>query len=136
MRKAGAFFALLFAFGCAAASEAVYLPYLMSDRPDLRRIELRYRNNTKSAVCVSPDFWPNQAGKIHEATDILVLVVGNERFPVVDFNTGYCPQGCYERVAPGQEIFGFISYDDFQLPERLWTATKRLEFRPQGFACR
>jgi hypothetical protein len=62
-------------------------------------------------------------------------VVGQERFPIKDFNTGYCFQGCATRVAPGEQISAFIQYVDFGLPERLVNAQKSLEFSPLAFRC-
>ena len=86
-------------------------------------------------MCLLPEHWPNHAGKIDQASDRVALVVGQERFPIVDFNTGYCPHGCATPVAPGEQVSSAISYSDFGLPERLMDSPKTLEFTPMAFAC-
>src|SRR6266853_3851836 len=51
-------------------------------------------------MCLLAEYWPNLGGKINQ--DRVHLVVDHERFPLKDFNSGYCPQGCSLRVAPGE----------------------------------
>lgn len=121
--------------GCAAKTETVYINYTMVDQPDNQRVQLRYRNETKTAICLTNDQWPNSAGKINYGSDFLILVVKNERFPVIDFDTGVCSGPCAERVAVGEEVVTYVPYTDFKLPERLWNEPKTLKFRPQGFSC-
>jgi len=120
---------------CATQAKLTKVEYLFSDSPQDRSIELAYHNETMRTMCLLPEHWPNQAGKISQGSDRMVLVVGGKRFPVEDFNTGYCPEGCAVRVAPGSKLSARVSYADFALPERLWGASKRLEFSPMAYAC-
>ena len=121
--------------GCAARSALAPVEFGYVDVPTARRIEVTYRNSTKVTMCLLPEHWPNQAGKIDQGSDRVTLVVGQERFPIMDFNTGYCPQGCAIHVAPGEQVSSSIAYADFGLPERLKDAPKTLEFSPMAFAC-
>lgn len=120
---------------CAAHSKLTRVEYRFADDPQNRNIELTYHNDTTRTMCLLPEHWPNQAGKIDQGSERMVLMVGSERFPVEDFNTGYCPEGCATRVAPGTILSVKVSYADFSLPERLWSATKTLEFSPLAYAC-
>ncbi len=121
----------------ACATRAVLTPidYQFVDNPVNKRIELIFANESKHMMCLSPSNWPNAAGKIDQASDIMFLVVGDKKLPVSDFNTGYCPGGCFFRVAPGKTLKGTISYEDFRLPADLVNEPKRLEFSPQAFRC-
>ncbi len=136
MKRTGAIAILWLVSGCATQSALKPIKYDYVDVPAERRIEVTYRNFTGVAMCLLPEHWPNQAGKINQASDIVFLVVGQERFPIENFNTGYCPQGCATRVAPGEKISSSIPYADFSLPERLMDAPKALEFSPKAFACK
>ena len=129
-------FAVFALAGCATSIEHVALDWSLVDVPEERRFELLYRNETGKTLCLSEDDWPNAVGKLNQMGDVVSLVVGSERFPIEDFNTGICPGGCERRIASGEEITGSIPYADFKLPERLWREPKRLEFRPQAYVCR
>jgi hypothetical protein len=122
---------LLITSACATtASSSTSIAYRMIDHPDEQRLELRYKNETDRTMCLLPEFWPNGRG-----TGGFVSV-GSERFAIEDVDTGYCPQGCARRVAPGEEIAGSIPYSDFNLPDRLWQEPKALEFQPQAYVCK
>lgn len=122
--------------GCATTSYSSFIEYRMIDQPDEQRLELRYKNDSERAMCLGPEQWPNATGKLNQMGDAVFLVVGNERFPVSDFNTGYCPDDCSQSVAPGEEIVSQISYVDFKLPDRLRFERKTLEFHPQAYPCK
>lgn len=123
--------------GCATKVVSVPVHFRLVDHPDESRIELLYRNESKQTVCISADYWPNLAGKLNQMSDRVFLVVGGERFPIEDFNTGYCiGETCARRVAPGEQISGSILYKDFGLPEHLKSEPKTLEFSPRGYVCR
>jgi len=136
--RASSVASLAFSFAlaaCATNNRLTKIDYLLTDDPQNRRIELTYHNSTTQSMCLLPEHWPNQAGKINQGHDRMALVVAGERFPVADFNTGYCPQGCAIRVAPGSNQSARVSYEDFALPERFWSAPKTLEFSPTAFVC-
>jgi len=85
---------------------------------------------------LAPSHWPNAAGKINQASDIVTLQVDGQRFPVVDFNTGYCTgERCATHVAAGETTTAFISYDDFNLPGSLRQRPKTLEFSISAYVC-
>jgi len=128
--------------GCATTSAFEYVPinWRLIDHPDERRIEIRFKNELEKDLCgFSDESWPNEEGWLNEMSDAAVLVVGNERFPIEDFNTGVpmCSRtGCpSRRVRPGEEINGFMPYAHFSLPERLRYEAKTLEFFPKARVC-
>lgn len=122
--------------GCTTTAALIPINYRMVDNPQKARIELSYRNESSQTMCLLPEHWPNAAGKINQASDLVHLKVGGERFAIEDFNTGYCPQGCATYVAPGEQIYAFIPYSAFDLPNRLFNEPKALEFSPKAFECR
>jgi hypothetical protein len=128
--------AVMFLVGCASSGELVPVAYEFLDHPSERRVEVVYRNDSTHAMCLLPEHWPNQAGKVMEGARFVQLVIGQQRFPIENFNTGYCPQGCETRVAPGHKISASISYDDFKLPTALETEPKSLDFSPVAYLCR
>ncbi|MES1263998.1 MAG: hypothetical protein ABUL69_06545 [Peristeroidobacter soli] len=109
--------------------------FSFADSPQNQSLELTYHNKTTRAMCLLPEHWPNQAGKINQGSDRMFLLVAGQRFPVKEFNTGYCGQGCAVSVAPGAKLSANVSYADFDLPEGLRNAPKSLEFSPMAFAC-
>jgi hypothetical protein len=121
--------------GCATTSTMVPIQYEASDMPVIRRIEITYINKSRHTICLLPEQWPNSGGKINQGADVVSLRVGSEVFRIVDFNTGYCPQGCTVQVDRAESARSFFSYDDFDLPERMTMDAKVLEFRPLGFYC-
>jgi hypothetical protein len=128
--------ALLVLMGCSATVEFLELDYQFVDNPDEHRIELTFVNEFGFPVCLPPELWPNSAGKIDQASQIMALEIGGERFPVVDFNTGYCLDGCARVVAPGESVSAFIRYEDFGLAEEQIHQQKTLDFSPVTFRCR
>lgn len=135
MSRALVFLATLLTIGCATSGKLFLIEYEFSDKPTQERIELRYTNGLRRTVCLVPEYWPNSAGKIDATPGTFVLVVGQERFPIERFNTGYCPR-CATPVAPGETIIATIPYADFHLPPSLVKEAKSLEFVPKGFHCR
>lgn len=119
---------------CAGATKLLPMHCEVTDIPQEKRIELRYRNPLRETVCLTPDQWPNAAGKIDQAGDYVFVVIDGKRYPMVSFNTGYCPS-CVTRVAPGEEVLASLSYDDFGIPDKLVTRPKRLVFSPVAFVC-
>ena len=124
------------ATGCASQPTLVRVDFEMRDKPADRQIEVVYQNAQKNPMCLLPEHWPNVAGKINQASDLVFLVVEGRRFPIENFNTGYCPKGCSTRVKPGEQQSARIAYADFGLPQELYGAPKRLEFAPMAYACR
>ena len=120
--------------GCVTSMSIFPIEYKLVDLPEERRIELSYRNDREDAVCLVPQFWPNQAGKIDNASDEVFLVVGDQRFAIEEFNTGYCP-ACYLRVEPAETVRATIGYNSFGIPDYLVNEEKRLEFTPMGARC-
>jgi hypothetical protein len=122
--------------GCASTTGVFPIDYQFIDIPQEHRIELKYHNDSQRSVCLFPEAWPNSAGKIKQASKVMFLVIDGERFPVADFDTGYCPEGCATPVAPGEEVTASIPYGDFGVPDRLVGKEKKLEFAPVAFFCR
>jgi hypothetical protein len=128
----------LLLMACTSTTGVIPVEYQFTDLPDEGRISLRFKNELEYPLCLQPESWPNSAGKINQASSYVFLIVDGERFPIDDFNTGYCPEprDCATRVAPGEEISASISYSDFNIPTRLRAKSKTLEFSPIAVKCR
>ncbi len=111
------------------------IDFELVDLPVEERIEIRYHNDQGQTVCLLPEFWPNKAGKIHQASDRVFLVVENQRFPIADFNTGYCPK-CVLKVKPGDTVRASMSYSSFGVPEYLFPKAKQLVLNSKAFVCK
>jgi hypothetical protein len=123
--------------GCATTASSIPIHYQFTDKPTLRRIELSYRNASGQTLCLSPSEWPNVAGKLNNwAPSNIALRVASARFPLKNFNTGYCVGGCPIYLAPGKRITGFIAYADFDLPADFIWQPKVLEFSSTAYICR
>jgi len=136
MARLGLVLLAVLSVSCVSSRGSLFpIDFEFIDVPDERRIELRYRNELAYTVCLLPEFWPNKAGKIDQASGQVFLVVGDQRFAIEEFNTGYCPD-CSLRVGPGEIVEASIGYDAFSLPESLVTEEKHLEFVPKAYRCR
>ena len=125
---------LLLIVSCASTTQLITIEYNFLDNIRERRIDLSYKNGTSHRLCLSPEDWPNSGHKLNQAGNEVFLVIGDKRFPIENFNTGYCPH-CVIRVNPGQQINASIPYGDFSLPESLYHEVKQLEFRPAAYRC-
>jgi hypothetical protein len=125
--------------GCAASglSSPIAIRYSYEDSIPLKAFRLSYRNETSRPVCLTPDNWPNGAGKLDQALSrASVEIEGQQaRYVVKDFNTGYCPE-CAVRLAPGESITGVIPYGEFSIPEEFHTNKKILHFQPYALICK
>jgi hypothetical protein len=128
--------ALLFLVSCVSSGELRVIQYEQNDLPEVRSIELLYRNDSGKRMCVLPEHWPNPAGAISDADTRVFLVVASERYAMRLFNAGYCVGGCAQTVESGEQLVARIPYDFFDLPDRLTSEPKRIEFQPMAYACR
>lgn len=124
---------------CSRATELRPIAYEFEDKPHEKAIHLVYRNDSGRTMCLLPEHWPNDAGKINQASNFVFLLVGEEKFAIENFNTGYCIPGpgapCATRVLSGGILRASIGYGQFRLPERLFESAKTLEFHPLAFTC-
>jgi hypothetical protein len=147
MNKLILFLILLIGVNCARStvlfpnveidsSEPMFpIQYKYADIPGEGRIELSYYNNLGQGVCLYPNQWPVKSGKMGTASDGIILIIGQQRFPVDRVNTGYCP-GCSTYVAPGETLRASIPYDVFHLPAEMVNEEKQLEFTSMAYRCR
>lgn len=127
---------IIFLFGCAAQSKLIEINYQYVDNIKEGRVDLSFKNNSNYTVCLTPEDWPNKGHKINQASNEVFLVVGDKKFPIQDFNTGYCPKGCEIYVKPGEQISANLPYGEFDLPESLYSEKKILDFKPYGQKCK
>lgn len=127
-------FLTAFMFGCAHTPTIVSVEYEFSDNVNEKTIELVFHNTYPYPVCFTPEMWPNTSGKIDAAGDFVYLTIDGVRYPMKNFNTGYCP-GCSIRVSVDESIRGVIPYKYFELPERLYGAKKDIHFSPIAEKC-
>lgn len=121
--------------GCATYGEPYPAEFKYTDDPVARRIELTYTNHTDKPTCFAQNMWPNAAGKLHFSSDSVFLVIDDQRFPIEDFNTGYCTEPCGTVVGPGETTTAFLRYQDFSVPSELRRRPKELVFQPMTFRC-
>lgn len=107
------------------------------DNPAAQRFELTFTSHAKRPICLAPEQWPNQAGKIDWARDSVAVRVGTAHFPLSDWNGGYCVGGCVvAKVRRGESVNGFIPYKDFEgFGAEQYQARKELVFPPSAFWC-
>ena len=123
------------AFSCASSWKPIPTEFVVKDKPSENRIEVLFTNETEELLCLLPEHWPNQAGKINQASDYVFLLVADRRFPIQDYDTGYCPEGCALVVRPGETVSSSIPYDDFHLPDDLRSEPKHLELPVTAYTC-
>lgn len=121
--------------GCVSNWEPLPTEYVFRDWPSEDRVEVQFTNTTNGKLCLDPEHWPNQAGKINQASEYVYLEIDGKQFPIVDFNTGYCFGGCPTVVLPGETASASIAYRDFRLPGSLRHEPKRLEFPVVAYTC-
>ena len=129
----------IFVVACATSISTVRaatsfpLEYVLSDKPDLGKLEVRFTNLTKRAVCLGPENWPQNGRLLNDGKGVSVEVGGKIFFlkPEQD----YCPK-CSVRVEPGQALDGLFRYSSFNLPPQFAPLPKKLNFAPVGFLCR
>lgn len=112
------------------------IEYVVVDRPDLERLEQRYRNRTSHDVCISQDQWPNAAGKLNLMGDRVFLEIDGQRYFVEKFNTGsgFGDDGALH-VKPGAEITGRLDYASFGVPASFRNTPKTLKLDPSAYVC-
>ncbi|MBP6011053.1 MAG: hypothetical protein KBA31_02395 [Alphaproteobacteria bacterium] len=131
-------FLLFGSFGCRAASDSdsFFLDWKMIDNPTLGRIDIEYRNFESRAVCIAHGAWPTKAGRVDAMGDSMFLSVGKTRFPIEEFQAGFCFGECKTRVPSGASIEVSIGYERFKLPEALRFEKKTLTYPLVGSFCR
>ena len=126
---------LTLACACVAKSErGEAVAYEIIDDPDLKRIEIKIRNDSSKSICLLPESWPNSSGAI--ASNRVILLVGENSFQIKPSNTGYCiADACATEVKPHETIESFFPYSSFDLPASLWFEKKSLRFTPIAYRC-
>ena len=132
---AGLILVFVLALGCVSSRSIVDLRFEVLDNPVEGRVELKLLNRSPGALCLSPSNWPDQDGRLHQASRSVYLIIGERIFPIEEFNAGYCPGGCSVRVEPGETVFASIPYSEFRLPEVFRSSPKLLEFFPYPTPC-
>ena len=134
MRLVVSFFLLLLVSCSASQYRRVEVrPYVLDDK-SIGQFVLVYTNRNDFQICLSPGMWPNKSGRLDFAGERVEVVVGEERFQIKDFNTGYCPN-CAIEVLPGETIRAFIKYEDFSLPKQYYLENKQLKFYSIAYEC-
>jgi len=86
----------------------------ITDRPDLKRFELRLTSYDDRPICVEQQRWPNHLGRIHYGSYWAVLQSSKKSYPAINENLGRCVgPGCIIHIAPGETLKGFINYSVF-----------------------
>lgn len=133
MRVAAGFCLLL--AGCAPTAQLMSVTYQFEDDPVREEVRLLFQNATGRRVCLTPENWPNAGGWLNQSADRIAIITDGRRFPIRDWNTGYCASGCALAVRPDEQVSASIPYSHFELPEDHKRSEKTLEFAPVAFRC-
>jgi len=83
------------------------------DQPSDRRFELEFVSLADRPLCFSTESWPFR-GKVGWGSTQVAIAVGDQRYPIQDWNMGYCPGNeCASRVEARGRAHGYLSYDEF-----------------------
>ncbi|MBP6014641.1 MAG: hypothetical protein KBA31_20605 [Alphaproteobacteria bacterium] len=138
MLRTALMISVLFCCACSVSTTAdfLFINWSMVDDPAGKRVTLAYTNTLDREVCMSVGDWPNKFGKVNQMSETMYLVVKQQRFPIRDFNTGYCVGvECQIRVSPKATIRANIPYEEFGLPEELRYERKSLTYPVTGDFC-
>ncbi len=136
MKKLTRYLLLAGLSACAtSAYESMPLNYTYRDNTASKRIDLFYKNTSKEDVCLDPGQWPNKLGKIDAPSGYVFIIVDGIRYPMNDYNYGYCIGNCQTNIRPGEQSDRYLSYSDFNLPLELYEAKKQLEFPAKTTEC-
>ena len=125
---------LLTVVGCTVIDGVFPVNAVFEDLPEQEQIVVTYQNNTNRTVCLSPASWPTPQGVIDNGSDRIALVIEEERFPMRDVNTDYCPK-CATVAPPGAVVSATVPYKMFELPKSAGAKTKELVYTPTAFFC-
>lgn len=139
MQPTPLFLIVTFVIGLASAITYVPVTWKLIDKPNEAKIEIDFFNDTPHTLCIDSSDWPTRTGTLSSMSESMALLVGEERFPIRDFDTGYCYAksytDCSVRVSPGKTITAFIPYKEFNLPQRLWFEPKKLVYPVKATVC-
>lgn len=127
----------LFLGSCASSMEVVLekLPINIKDNLAANRIEITYENTTNQDICLPYASFPLRGQSVNYGPGKILLSVDSVRYPLGDFDTGYCASDCSTSVPIGTSVFGFIKYSDFDLPEAEYFKSKNLVYEAYGYKC-
>lgn len=87
---------------------------IVTKNNELRRFDLLLRPAESRDLCLNVDQWPSRNGVLDGGSQLAYVTTDSGRIPAKDGNFGYCPGGCgYFKVAVGDSLSGFISFDQF-----------------------
>lgn len=98
------------------------------------RFDIYIKSEVDYNLCITPANWPNAAGRVDYASDIISVRIQNYEKKYSDINTGYCP-GCEIVVPPHGYITGFLLYEDFGISEDERYMEKHLIMSPNVYRC-
>ena len=121
---------------CSHSSSISPLTYIYVDKPDEKRILVKFKNDGSKNICISSDMWPTIYGNIDSEKGSIFIKIDGHKYGSYMHNGGYCPDGCPIRVKPGGEIYGYFLYDNFNIPIEMQRNNKTVEFSPYGYICK
>lgn len=123
--------------GCAVVPKLVPIDFDIRDDPANERMQLEYKNRSKSTMCLSTSYWPYEGNGLLDAPgERVVLLVGESKFFMQDALIGYSIGGDDKRVPLGESTRSFVRYQSFRLPDDLRYAKKNLVLPAMGYRCR
>jgi hypothetical protein len=106
------------------------------DDPAHRNFAVRLEPLNRGEMCTGPGQWPNATGHLGGSGLKITTRVDGKLFTYRDSNMEMCLlRMCENPISRGSVLQSILTYDEFQLPEELWSATKELYFDPEPYWC-
>jgi hypothetical protein len=106
------------------------------DVPGNRNFVVRLESLSRREICTGPGRWPISTGQIGGSGLKIVARVDGRSFKYRDSNMEMCLfRECENPMTRGAVLQAILSYDGFELPADLWSASKELEFDPEPYWC-
>jgi hypothetical protein len=110
--------------------------FSVSDIPAERRFKLTLEAKSRRLICTGKTRWPTGAGYMENASNKVSVIVGDRKYAYRDFEMDVCPfKACGNPVSNGMRLESSLFYRDFDLPEALYDAPKKLSYDLRPFWC-
>jgi len=140
MIKASSFggLALLALTACTSLPKITDRPPLeLAFAPKANGFDVSLANPSAYERCVESESWPNAAGWIHFASDVVFAEVDGDRFSLRERNVGYCFGGCQVvRIPPNGRVSAQLPYGEFPGLASPAPHNAKLTLRPTETPCK
>jgi hypothetical protein len=101
-----------------------------------KKISILFESHSSSSLCMTNSTWPSNQGQLDGAARRVFIFVRDNKYPFKNYELNYCPfRECAIKVEKDEKIRAEIFYKDFELPEDLYSETKKLVLDVKPFWC-